>query len=112
MAKRIHLVKSNILDVYLVHHYGTFRINLLHSVACITLWIDCCSSINFRSSFALNATRAFITGVIDKVASRNLAVTAVDGAAAATVAVEIAWPIAAIAMAYIAGQTVVYTWGE
>ena len=32
--------------------------------------------------------------------------------AAATGAVEITWPIAAIAMAYIAGQTVVDTWGN
>jgi len=48
-----------------------------------------------------------IKGIIDKVASRKLAVTAVAGAAAATGAVEITWPIAAIAMAYIAGQTVV-----
>ena len=48
-----------------------------------------------------------ITGIIDKVASRKLGVTAVAGAAAATGAMEIMWPIAAIAMAYIAGQTVV-----
>ena len=41
-----------------------------------------------------------IKGIIDKVASRKLAVTAVVGAAAATGAVEITWPIAAIAMAY------------
>ena len=53
-----------------------------------------------------------IKGIIDKVASRKLGVTAVAGAAAATGAVEITWPIAAIAMAYIAGQTVVGTWGE
>ena len=39
-----------------------------------------------------------IKGIIDKEASRKLAVTA-----AATGAVEITWPIAAIAMAYIAG---------
>ena len=53
-----------------------------------------------------------IKGIIDKVASRKLGVTAVAGAAAATGAVEITWPIAAIAMAYIAGQTVVDTWGN
>ncbi len=53
-----------------------------------------------------------IKGIIDKVASRKLGVTAVAGAAAATGAVEVTWPIAAIAMAYIAGQTVVDTWGE
>jgi hypothetical protein len=50
--------------------------------------------------------------IINEVASRKLGVTAVAGAAAATGAVEITWPIAAIAMAYIAGQTVVDTWGE
>ena len=48
-----------------------------------------------------------IKGIIDKVASRKLAVTA-----AATGAVEITWWIAAIAMAYIAWQKVVDTWGE
>ncbi len=53
-----------------------------------------------------------IKGMIDKVASRKLGVTAVAGAAAATGAVEITWPIAAIAMVYIAGQTVVDTWGD
>ena len=53
-----------------------------------------------------------IKGIIDKVASRKLGVTAVAGAAAATGTVEITWPIAAIAMAYIARQTVVETWGE
>ena len=50
--------------------------------------------------------------IIDKVARHKLAVISVAGAAAATGAVEITWPIAAIAMAYIAGQTVVDTWGE
>ena len=53
-----------------------------------------------------------IRGIIDKVASRKLGVTAVAGGAAATGVVEVAWPIAAIAMAYIAGQAVVDTWGE
>ena len=38
--------------------------------------------------------------------------TAVTGAAAATGAVEITWPIAAIAMAYILGQAAVDAWGE
>ena len=50
--------------------------------------------------------------IIDKVAGRKLGVTAVAGAAAATGAVEVKWPIADIAMAYIAGQTVVDTWSE
>jgi len=53
-----------------------------------------------------------IKWIIDKVASRKLGVTAVAGAAAATGAVEITRPIAAIAMAYIAGQTVENTWGD
>ena len=53
-----------------------------------------------------------IRGIIDKVASRKLGVTAVAGAAAATGVVEVTWPIAAIAMAYIAAQTVVDTWGN
>ena len=50
--------------------------------------------------------------IIDKVASCKLGVTAVAGAAAATGAVEITWPIAAIAMAYILGQAAVDAWGE
>ena len=53
-----------------------------------------------------------IKGIIDKVASRQVGVTAVAGAAAATGAVEITWPIAAIAMAYILGQAAVDAWGE
>ena len=40
-----------------------------------------------------------INRIIDKVASRKLDVTAVAGAATATGAVEVTWPIAAIAMA-------------
>ena len=51
-------------------------------------------------------------GIIDKVASRKLGVTALAGGAAAIGLVEVTWPVAAIAMAYIAGQTVVDTWGE
>ena len=45
--------------------------------------------------------------VTDKVASRKLAVTAVAGAAAATGAVDITWPMAAIACAYVLGQAYV-----
>ena len=52
-----------------------------------------------------------IKGIIDKVASRKLAVTAGAGAAAATGAIELTWPMAAVAVAYIVGQTVVDTWG-
>ena len=52
-----------------------------------------------------------IKGIIDKVASRKLGVNAVSGAAATAGAVEITWPVAATAMAYIAGQAAVDTWG-
>ena len=51
------------------------------------------------------------TKIIDKVASRNLGVTAVTGGAAATGAAKFTWPIAAIVLAYISEQTVVDTWG-
>ncbi len=47
-----------------------------------------------------------IKGVIDKVASRKLAVTAAAGAAAATGAVEITLPVAIVAAAYIIGQAI------
>ena len=53
-----------------------------------------------------------IKGVIDKVASRKLAVTAAAGAAAATGVVEITLPVAIVAAAYILGQAIVNTWGE
>ena len=53
-----------------------------------------------------------IKGIIDKGASRKLGEAVVAGAAATTGAVEARWPIAAIAMACIAGQTVVDTWGN
>ena len=52
-----------------------------------------------------------IKGVIDKLASRKLAVTAAAGAAAATGTIELTWQMAAVAV-YIAGQTVVDTWVE
>ena len=44
-------------------------------------------------------------------ASRKLAVTAAAGAAA-TGHIELAWPMAVVALAYIVGQTVVDNWGE
>ena len=55
-----------------------------------------------------------IEGVIEKFASRKLGVTAlaVAGDGAATGAVAITRPIAAIAMAYILCQSAVDTWGE
>ena len=48
-----------------------------------------------------------IKGIVNKVASRKLAVTAVVGAAAATGAVELTWPMAAVAIAYVVSQAVV-----
>ena len=53
-----------------------------------------------------------IKGIIDKGASRKLGETVVAGAAPTTGAVEARWPIAAIAMACIAGQTLVDTCGD
>jgi hypothetical protein len=53
-----------------------------------------------------------IKGVMDKVASRKLAVTAAAGAAATTGAVEITLPVAIVAAAHIIGQELVDTWGE
>ncbi len=44
-----------------------------------------------------------IKKVIDKVASRKLAVTAAAGAAAATGTIELTWPMAAVVVAYIVG---------
>ena len=51
-----------------------------------------------------------IKGVIDKVPSRKLAVTA--GATAATGAVEITLPVAIVAAAYIIGQAMVDASGD
>ena len=48
-----------------------------------------------------------IKGPMDKVACRKRAVTA-----AATGTIELTWPMAAVTVAYIVGQTVVDTWGE
>ena len=50
-----------------------------------------------------------VKGVIGKVASRKLAVTA---AAAATGVVDIAMPVAIVAAAYIMGQALVDAFGE
>ena len=47
-----------------------------------------------------------IKGIIDKVASRKLAVTAATGA------VEITLPEAIVAAVYIIGQGLVDTWGD
>ena len=48
-----------------------------------------------------------IKGIVNKVASRKLAVTAVAGAAVATGTIDLTWPMAAVVVAYIVGQTVV-----
>ena len=53
-----------------------------------------------------------IKGIIDKVASRKLAVTAAAGAAAATGVVDITLPVAIVAAAYIIGQTMVDAFGD
>ena len=53
-----------------------------------------------------------IKGIIDKVASRKLAVTAGAGAAAATGAIELTWPMAAVACCYVVSQAAVDTWGN
>ena len=45
--------------------------------------------------------------IIDKITSRKLAVTAAVGAAAATGAVDLTWPMAAVAVAYVLGQAYV-----
>ena len=45
--------------------------------------------------------------IIDKITSRKLAVTAIVGAATATGMVELTWPMAAVAIAYVLGQAYV-----
>ena len=45
--------------------------------------------------------------LIKKLASRKLGVTAVIGAATAAGAVELTWPMAAVAIAYLLGQAYV-----
>jgi len=50
-----------------------------------------------------------VKGIIDKVASRKLAVAAAAAAAVATGAVEITLPVAIVAAAYIIGQGLVDT---
>jgi H+/Cl- antiporter ClcA len=45
--------------------------------------------------------------IAQKAGSRKLAVTAAVGAAAATGATEVTWPMAAVAIAYIISQAVV-----
>ena len=45
-----------------------------------------------------------MSNLIQKLTSRKLGVTAIIGAATATGAVELTWPMAAVAVAYILGQ--------
>jgi hypothetical protein len=54
----------------------------------------------------------FITDIVDKVKSRKLAVTTAVGAAAASGAVELTWPMAAVAIAYVLSQAIQDTWGS
>lgn len=55
----------------------------------------------------LGTIKSLVKGVVSKTASRKLAVTAAVGAAAATGATEVTWPMAAVAIAYIISQAVV-----
>jgi len=48
-----------------------------------------------------------VKGLIEKIASRKLAVTAVVGAATTTGAVELTWPMAVVASVYILSQALV-----
>ena len=48
-----------------------------------------------------------IKGAVKKIGSRKFAVTAAVGAAATTGAVEVSWPMAAVAIAYIVSQAFV-----
>ena len=48
-----------------------------------------------------------VRNIVEKVQSRKLGVTAMAGVAAGMWAVDITWPIAATAMAYILGQAYV-----
>ena len=48
-----------------------------------------------------------IKNVVDKVQRRKLAVTAVAGVGAATGAIDLTWPMAAVAIAYVVSQAVV-----
>ena len=55
----------------------------------------------------IGTIKSLVKGVANKAASRKLAVTAAVGAAAATGATEVTWPMAAVAIAYIISQAVV-----
>ena len=49
----------------------------------------------------------FLSDIKEKLGSRKLGVTAMGGAAAGTGTVEITWPIALVASAYVLGQAYV-----
>jgi len=55
----------------------------------------------------IGTIKSLVKGFAGKAASRKLAVTAAVGAAAATGATEVTWPMAAVAIAYIISQAVV-----
>ncbi len=55
----------------------------------------------------IGTIKSLVKGAVSKAASRKLAVTAAVGAAAATGATEVTWPMAAVAIAYIISQAVV-----
>lgn len=55
----------------------------------------------------IGTIKSLVKGAVSKTASRKLAVTAAVGAAATTGAVELTWPMAAVAIAYIVAQAVV-----
>ena len=52
-------------------------------------------------------TMKFLNDLKDKLGSRKLGVTAAIGAAAGTGAVEVTWPVALVASAYVLGQAYV-----
>jgi hypothetical protein len=52
-------------------------------------------------------TGDFMKNIIDKITSRKLAVTAAVGAAAATGAVDLTWPMAAVVCCYLVSQAIV-----
>tara|TARA_R100000656_G_scaffold67119_2_gene50861 strand:- start:181 stop:360 length:180 start_codon:yes stop_codon:yes gene_type:complete len=54
----------------------------------------------------------FVKGIIDKVGSRKLGVTAAVGAVALTDGIEITWPVALVACCYLLSQAIVDTWGN
>ena len=54
----------------------------------------------------------WLKSVGEKITSRKLGVSAVVGAATATGAVDLTWPMAAVAIAYVVSQSVVDAVGD